>query len=144
MHRYLVIFALFCLVAFACMVSGCVTTPAQPDTRADILRTLDGAEIALSVALGLAEMHGADPDILSDIRTDSMLAFDAARAAVSVDLSDVDAANLADAIDNINTVTDNVLTLCERVGLSETRTATIRNAIDSALVVLRQVVEARG
>jgi hypothetical protein len=140
MHRPFVISALMAFVLFA-VLFGCQTTQPQPGiTRADILRTLDGGELALSIALGFAEVRGASPDIIADIRTGSMLAFDAARAAVSVDMSHLDKDSLTLAISQIRAVSSNVLALCEQVGVSPARVQAITGAMDGVYAVIESAI----
>jgi hypothetical protein len=137
MHRYLVIFALFCLVAFACMVSGCQTTQPQPDTRADILRALDGGELAVSIALGFAQTRGAD---VAQLSKDVELAFDIARDVVAVDVGDMSPAALRSALDGVKVVVADVIRTCQRAGVSEARIELLDVSLEGVYSVIEDAI----
>lgn len=140
MNRSIVTLALLACMAFAIALSGCQTQAPQRITRADILRLVDGAQLALDLGLTLAEMRGADLQTITTAREHSMLAFAVARDALAVDLSDLDRDKLEAAVGQLRIVAGDVLALCEAVGVNEVRLRAISLAVDRAFFVLAQVV----
>lgn len=140
MTRNIVTMTVISCIVFAIAMSGCQTQAPQRITRADILRLVDGAQLALDLGLTLAEMRGADTATITTAREHSMLAFAVARDALAVDLSDLDRDKLEAAVGQLRIVAGDVLALCEGVGVNEVRLQAISLAVDRAFFVLSQVV----
>jgi len=140
MTRNVVTLAVISCIVFAVTLSGCQTQQPQTITRADIVRLVNGAQLALDMGLTLAEMRGADAATIDTAREHSMLAFAVARDALAVDLGDLDRDKLEAAVAQLRIVAGDVLALCEAVGVNEVRLQAISLAVDRAFFVLSQVV----
>lgn len=140
MTRSIVTLAVLACMVFAITLSGCQTTQPQQITRADIVRLVNGAQLALDLGLTLAEMRGADMAVIDTAREHSMLAFAVLRDALAVDLGDLDRDKLAGAVAQLRIVAGDVLALCEGVGVNDVRLQAISLAVDRAFFVLSQVV----
>jgi len=140
MTRNVVTLAVISCIVFAVALSGCQTQQPQQITRADLVRLVNGAQLALDLGLTLAEMRGADPAKIDTAREHSMLAFALARDALAVDLGDLDRDKLAGAVAQLRIVAGDVLAICEAVGVNEVRLQAISLAVDRAFFVLTQVV----
>lgn len=140
MNRSVVTLAVLACMVFAVTLSGCQTQAPQQITRADIVRLVNGAQLALDLGLTLAEMRGADMAVIDTAREHSMLAFAVLRDALAVDLSDLDRDKLEAAVGQLRVVAGDVLALCEGVGVNEVRLQAISLAVDRAFFVLTQVV----
>ena len=140
MHRLIVTTAVLSCVLFAALLSGCQTQQPQQITRADLVRLVNGAQLALDLGLTLAEMRGADTAKIDTAREHSMMAFAVMRDALAVDLSDLDKPKLEAAVAQLRIVAGDVLALCEAVGVNEVRLQAISLAVDRAFFVLTQVV----
>lgn len=140
MTRSIITLAVISCMVFAVLLSGCQTTQAQQITRADIVRLVNGAQLALDLGLTLAEMRGADMAVIDTAREHSMLAFAVLRDALAVDLNDLDRDKLEAAVGQLRVVAGDVLALCEAVGVNEVRLQAISLAVDRAFFVLTQVV----
>jgi len=144
MTRSIVTLAVLACMVFAVTLSGCQTQQPQQITRADIVRLVNGAQLALDLGLTLAEMRGADAATIDTAREHSMLAFAVMRDALAVDLGDLDRDKLAGALEQLRLVAGDVLALCEGVGVNEVRLQAISLTVDRAFFVLSQVVAISG
>lgn len=140
MTRSIITLAVISCIVFAVTLSGCQTQQPQRITRSDIVRLVNGAQLALDLGLTLAEMRGADPAKIDTAREHSMLAFAVARDALAVDLGDLDRDKLEAAVAQLRVVAGDVLALCEAVGVNEVRLQAISLTVDRAFFVLSQVV----
>lgn len=137
MSRTLVIAAILSFVAFA-VLFGCQTTQPQPGiARADILRTLDGGELAVSIALGFAQTRGAD---VAQLSKDVELAFDIARDVVAVDVGDMSPAALRSALDGVKVVVADVIRVCHRAGVSEARIELLEVSLEGVYSVIEDAI----
>ena len=121
-------------VLAAVLLSGCQTTQTNT-TRADLLRYVDGAQLAVNVALSFAEVRGADAVTLTTAREHSMLTFALLRDALSVDTADLPAAAA-----QLRVLAADVFALCEGVGVNAARMAALREGVERVLVVLEGAV----
>jgi len=124
----------------AVALTGCQTTATPPTvTRAEILRGLDVGQTVFNVSLAYAELKGAEPAKVNQVRAIGNASFSIARNAVLVDGADLPAAVL-----HIRVAVDDALTLCEAVGVDAATVALLRGRIEQVWVLLDAAVAARG
>lgn len=137
MRRTFVILCFAGLFGLVFVLAGCETTRNIDTYREDILRALDGGELAVGVALAFAQTRGADT---TQAELDVALAFDTARDVVRVDFGDLSPANLQTALDDIKLVTADVVKICQRAGVSQARIELLETSAESTFAVLEKFI----
>lgn len=139
--RAIRVFLLSVLVALPVFLFGCTSDgDFRGISRSEVLGALDKGELGVSLALGFAQIRGADPAKIAEIRETAGVSFDLARNAVKIDLSKTDKVSLKTALDGIKLVVEDAFDLAECAGVDKEKLTVARDYAAQAFTMIEAVI----